>query len=733
MQVSASVLRISRILFVSLLVAGSVALIGGPKAPYARGSRSVVAKAMIDFVVPGLNITINSASISSAGAISVTYTLTDPNGLPLDSTGATTPGVISLAYVAAYIPKGQEQYVAYTTEQATGAVLGTITRPFFELGGTATATGPGKYQYTYMAKAPAGFDPTVTTTVAIAGNRDLTPFNLGTNYGGATFNFVPNGAAVTVTRDVIRTESCNTCHYQLAFHGGYAAGMPMCVMCHQPQNADPVTGNTLDFKVFAHKIHMGSQLPSVLGYTSGTTTVPPAPYEIIGYMNSVNNFSTVIDPADPRRCEVCHSQTTGAAQAKAFLTEPTRAACGACHDNVNFATGANHPGGFQPDDTQCATCHVPQDEEIFDASIMGAHVVPTDTAALYPQNPDTQIAGLSLAITGVTNTSAGQNPTVAFTLQDDKGINIPLSQASTLQFTMAGPTTDYGYTTFGTATTPGYVTESALKASCSSSGACTYTFTNAIPAAATGTYSIGGEARMTVMVYPGTTSSQSVSVGANPNPVVNFSVDGSPVAPRRTVVALANCNACHVSLSLHGNLRNNTEYCVLCHNPSNTDATTRAMATVAADKTFPPQGINFNLLVHRIHDGVNAATNPGGPPKEPYIVVGFGGSHNDFSGTLFPVMSPSGDATYMQDCAVCHTNGSEQNLPIGLNAVQDPQGWIQGATKGPVQPASSACSGCHVSEGESAHFLANTDVLGESCNVCHAAGAQFAVDAVHVQ
>jgi len=733
MQLSYSVSRISRILFSFLLVAGSVALVGSNK-PSAGGGSPWRDKALVDFVNPGLNITINSAAISSAGVITVTYTLTDPTGLPLDASGSTTPGPISLAYVAAYIPKGQEQYVAYTTSSATGAVLGTITRPDFEVfTGPAAPVGPGQYTYTFKAQAPAGFDPTVTTTVAVDGNRDQSAFGLGISYAGTTFNFVPNGSPVTVTRDVIRTESCNTCHYQLAFHGGYASGMPMCVMCHQPQNADPVTGNTLDLKVFAHKLHMGSQLPSVLGYTSGTTTVPPAPYEIIGYMNSVNNFSTVIDPAMPQRCEVCHSQTTGAAQAKAFLTEPTRAACGACHDNVNFATGANHPGGFQEDDTECANCHIPQGETPFDASIMGAHVVATDTAAIYPQNPDTLIAGLQLAITGVTNTSAGQSPTVAFTVEDNSGNNIALSQLSTLQFTMAGPTTDYGYTVFGTATTPGYVTESALKATCGSGGACTYTFVSVIPPAATGTYTIGGEARMTVTVLANTTSSQSVTVAANPNPVVNFSVDGSAVTPRRTVIALANCNACHVSLSLHGDLRNNPEYCVLCHNPSNTDISQRVNATVAADKALPPQGINFALLVHRIHDGVNAAINPGGPPKEPYIVVGFGGSHNDFSGTLFPVMSPAGDATYMQNCAVCHTNGSEQNLPLDLNAVQDPQGWIQGATGNPVQPVSSACSGCHVSEGESAHFLANTDVLGESCNVCHAAGAQFAVDAVHVQ
>ncbi len=704
-----------------------------------------LAASSVDFVTPGLLITINSASISSAGAISVTYTLTDPNGLPLDATGATTPGVISLAYVAAYIPQGQAQYVAYTTAQATGAALGTITRPDFELGGgTLTSLGQGQYKYTFQAQAPTGFDPTVTTTVAVDGNRNLTPFNLGTSYAGTTYNFVPNGSAVTVTRDVVRTQSCNTCHYQLAFHGGYAHGTEMCVLCHQPQNADPVTGNSLDAKVLYHKIHMGSQLPSVVG----TSTTPGVPYQIVGFNNVLTNFSTVVDPATPQRCEVCHSQsasptpgtgvaqptaTSVPAQAKAFLTQPNRVACGACHDDVNFATGANHPGGIQTDDTQCANCHIPQGEMPFDASIMGAHVVATDTAATYPQNPDTLLPGINLAITGITNNLAGQMPTVSFTLQDDKGNNIPLSQATTLQFTIAGPTTDYGYTSFGSGTsgTPGYVTESATGATCNS-GACTYTFTHAIPSGATGTYTIGGEARENVTVpqlLQGTTVQTVVEVGAT-NPVLNFSVDGSPVAPRRTVVAETNCNQCHIALSLHGNLRNNTEYCVLCHNPSNTDAGTRATAA-APYSTQPAQGINFNLLVHRLHNGVNTAADN---PKNPYIVVGFGGSINNFSGTLFPVMSPTGNATYMQNCATCHVNSTEQNdLPLmtGLNQVTDPQGWIN-----PVQPTSSACSGCHVSEAEASHFLENggsasTDSLGESCTVCHSSGAQFAVDSVH--
>ena len=716
--------QFSRILLVLLLAAGSVALVGSSKSPFSPRDKAYYADpALVDFVRPGLTITVNSASVNGAGAISVNYTLTDPSGLPLDAAGVNTPGAITMTYFASYIPKGQEQYVAYTTAQATGAKLGTVTRPTFEEGGgTLTSLGNGQYQYVYKAQAPAGFDPTATTTVGLVGSRDLTQFNLGTNYGHATYSFVPTGATVTVTRDVIRTASCNACHDQLAEHGGHAFGVEQCVLCHQPQNVDPASGNSLDFKVMIHKIHMGSSLPSVVG----TSTTPGVPYQIIGYMNSVNDFSKVVDPSDARRCEVCHSQTTGAAQATAFMLEPTAVACGSCHDDVNFATGVNHAGGPQPDDSQCHNCHIPQGELPFDASILGAHVIPADTKETYPQNPDPLLAGLNLAITSVTNTSAGKNPTVNFTLQDDSGNNVAVSSTTTLSFTMAGPTSDYGYTSFGsdTASTPGYVTESVTAPTCSSSGACSYTFTHAIPANATGTYTIGGESRTSVTVLAGTTSSQSVEYGAK-NPVVNFSVDGSAVAPRRTVVQLSNCNNCHTFLSLHGGLRNNTEYCVLCHNPSNTDASTRATATVASDKTQPAQGINFNLLVHRIHDGVNVVPAGG----KPYIVVGYMGSHNDFSGVLYPAMSPTGSATYLQNCSMCHVNGSEQNLPIGLNPVVDPQGWVT-----PIQAASSACSGCHVSKAEAAHFLANTDpTLGESCSVCHAAGAQFAVDQEHAQ
>ena len=661
----------------------------------------------VEFVRPGMTLAVQSATIGSGGTITATFTVSDPSGLPLDMAGVTTPGTITLSFLAASIPQGQEQYVSYITKVATGAAIPSTNQPTADSGGTTVEIAAGHYTYVFGTKA-VGFDPTATSTIGIYGSRNLTTYNLGTDYASTTFNFVPDGATVVTTRDVIRDASCNRCHDQLSAHGGSRRGMAICVMCHQPQNLDPNTGNSLDLKVMAHKIHMGSSLPSVIAGT---------PYRIVGFQNSVNDFSAVVDPAEAQRCTVCHDQTTGAAQATAYLTRPTRVTCGSCHDNVNFSTGANHPAGPEPDDSRCTTCHIPQGSSDFDASIVGAHVVPTDSSLL---------AGLNAKISSVTNGSAGSKPVVAFTLTDKNGSGIQPSVLGSLSLTMAGPTTDYGYISFGsdTASTPGYVTENAAGASCTPGGTCIYTFTHAVPAGATGTYAIGLEARRTDTVLVGAPNQQSIEYGAA-NPVTYFSVDGSAVAPRREVVALTDCNQCHVSLSLHGTLRNNTEYCVMCHNPSNTDASTRATATVAADKTLPPQGINFNLLVHRIHFGPNAAADGA---KNPFIVVGFGGSHNDFSQTLYPPLSPAGAPGATQNCSVCHLNGSEQTLPLAKNQVIDPQGWIN-----PNQAIAGACSGCHTSESESSHFLANTTSLGESCTVCHSAGAAYAVDQVHAQ
>jgi OmcA/MtrC family decaheme c-type cytochrome len=715
MRIPSSVFAAKRLALVWALIAVSVVLVSGArKSNFSVHEKAYYApQAIVEYVNPGLVFSIVSAKIATDGTISVDYKVADPQGLPLDIAGIQTPGAISPRFLAAYIPKGQSQFSSYIVSTVTAVQGGaTGTQAAGDSGGTTTTVAVGEYVYTFKTKAPAGFDPTATNRIGIYGSRVLTQWDLGTNYASATFDFVPAGGT-PAPRDVVRDADCNKCHDTISFHGGSRVGTAICIMCHQPQTMDPNTGNSLDFKVFIHSLHMGASLPTV---------VAGGKYQIYGH-NGYSDFSTVKFPStslyEPLDCAgTCHNPKNGAAQTNAWLNNPNRAACGGCHNDVNFATGQNHVNLPQVDDSQCSQCHIPQGELEFDASIKGAHTVPDQSAT---------IPGLNFTMVQVANGGAGQAPVVTFTVKDNKGNGIPMSTFTTgsnsLSLTMAGPTADYGYTSFGSdVTTPGYVTESVAKAAtCSQDGTCQYTFTHAVPAKATGTYAVGIEGRISATLLPGTTQQQTVNY-AGKNQVIYFSVDGSPVVPRRSVVALNNCNNCHTNLELHGSLRNNTEYCVMCHNPSNTDASTRSSATVAADKAAPPQGINFTMMVHKIHTGATL-----GAAGLTYTIVGYGGSHNDFSTILYPVFTPSGSPPDTAKCYMCHANSSEANFPIGKNNVTDPQGLLN-----PAPATTSACTACHFDQSVFAHAAANTDPkFGESCNVCHGTGAAFDVDQVH--
>jgi len=699
------------------LIAGSVAFLSAErKTIFPRNDKANVASPqLVAWVQPGLLYKVVSATIAVDGTVSVDFKTTDPNGAALDATGVVTPGTISTSFLLASIPRGQAQFVSYITRTATAATGGnTATQASGESSttGTLSTVAMGEYLYTFKTKVPGNDDRTTDHRVGLYGSRNLTQFGLGTNYASVTFDWVPNGTASTLPRDVVRTSDCNSCHDLLAFHGGSRQGVDLCIMCHTPQTSDPNTGNTLDMKVFIHKIHMGASLPSV---------VAGGKYQIDNYQNAPVDFSTVVypsNPGDPRNCAgSCHNPKNGAAQTTLWLTQPSQAACGSCHDNVNFATGANHGGVIQTDDTQCTSCHIPSSGSEFDLSITGAHANPTESISA---------PGINLAISTVANGVAGKAPTVSFTIKDNAGNGISMATMTggenRLALVLAGTTSDYGTANLGTPATPGYVSENPVPtAQCDSSGNCTYTFTTVIPANATGTYAIGIEGRRGLTLPNAPASEQSTEYGAT-NKVVYFSVDGSPVVPRRTVVAIANCDKCHTKLSLHGENRNQIEMCVLCHNSNATDAPTRPSATVAADKALPNQGINFAMMVHKIHTGQTL-----GSAGLSYIIVGFGGSHNDFSHVLYPAMTPTGGVADTAKCYMCHVNSSEGVFPIGKNAVADPQGLLN-----PSPATTSACTACHFDTASLAHALSNSDPkLGEACDVCHATGATYDVDVVH--
>jgi OmcA/MtrC family decaheme c-type cytochrome len=740
MRIPSSVFAVTGKSLALLVVAGSIVMLSGQKTGSGPTNQLVTSsspQATVEYVNPGLVFSVVSAKIASDGTISVDYKITDgaATGLPLDINGVLTPGAVSPKFLAAYIPSGQEQFASYITTTATAVSGGaTATQPAGDSGGTTTTVATGEYIYTFATKAPSGYNSTLTNRIGIYGSRNLTEWDMGTAYASTTFDFVPAGGT-PAPRDVVRDADCNSCHSLISFHGGSRVGTALCIMCHQPQNSDPNTGESLDMKVFIHKIHMGSSLPSV--------KYGALPYQIYGH-GGYTAWSSVVfpaNPSDPRNCAgSCHNPKNGAAQTTAWKTTPSRAACGSCHDDVNFATGeiSYTAGGDttathlpQIDDTQCAGCHIPQGELPFDASIIGAHTVDDEAPG---------VPGLNFTLTKVTGGTPGTAPTVTFTVTNNAGQGVPMSyftaNSGSLSLTMAGPTTDYGYTIFGTnTTTPGYVTESVINgAQCTSAGACTYTFTNVVPAKSKGTFTIGIEGRLSITLLPGTSQAVATTY-AGTNQIINFSVDGTPVKPRRTVVAMANCQGCHTYLEVHGGLRNNVTYCVLCHNPSNTDATTRPTAVVASYASLPDQGINFALLVHSIHTG-----NKLGAAGADYVVVGHGGSINDFgqafasvpagitnTGVLYPAML-NGSVGDTANCTMCHTGGSQDVLPVGLNNVTDPSALIN-----PVPATTSACTACHFDTPTMAHAVLNTSAqFGESCTVCHGAGAAYDATTVHV-
>ena len=119
--------------------------------------------------------------------------------------------------------------------------------------------------------------------------------------------------------------------------------------------------NNADFPVLIHRVHKGELLVKE-GYNYGGVL-----------------FNHTRYPQDIRNCTKCHDSTAPkvAPQAANFKTVPSRLACGACHDGINWATGqgvtnaaanqakidgttpvaTGHIGGAQADDTKCALCH----------------------------------------------------------------------------------------------------------------------------------------------------------------------------------------------------------------------------------------------------------------------------------------------------------------------------------------------------------------------------------------
>jgi len=667
------------------------------------------------FIRPGLGMEIQRAWIDAGNVVKFEFTLTDSKGAPLDRAGVLTPGAVAVRPVLAHIPAGQELYTAYTVRTATSPSNGAMaTQADRDRTGTFEELAMGRYVYTFGTTLPGDFNPAETHVVAAWANRNLEEYELGEEGSTAVFHWVPDGSPVTNARNVVQDQKCNACHGNLAAHDNRME-VALCVTCHQPQSADPDTGNTVDFTVMVHKIHRGADLPSVQA---------GEPYQIIGFRGSVHDYSEVVFPGDVRACEMCHTQdldAVGAAisqetaavaplrgrsarkaartasltaeapaqtlAANQHLLRPSRRACGSCHDQVNFATGENHAGLPQISDNQCGRCHAPQGELEFDLSILGSHTIPRFSK---------ELEGVNFEVMNVSDTSPGQSPTVTFNITNDAGAAIAPSAMGRLALVLAGGNgVDFDE----------FYSENATGAE--GGGPFTYTFNATLPEDATGRWAIGVEGYQNATLLPGTEQERTLRA-AGENDVLYFDINGGPTAARRMVVSQQKCNSCHLSLSLHGDNRNNIEQCVLCHNPATTDVNRRP------DDAGAPEGVNFKDMIHKIHTGEDLTND--------LTIYGFGGRPHNYNEVVFP--------NDRANCSSCHIDGTEQlPLPAGVLASVAPRDLIN-----PAPPATAACLSCHTRIPAAAHADLNTSPsFGESCDVCHGDGAEFSVERVHAR
>ncbi|MBI2432395.1 MAG: OmcA/MtrC family decaheme c-type cytochrome [Candidatus Hydrogenedentes bacterium] len=654
---------------------------------------------VVPSLAPGLNVTILDVTIPEDLRPEVLFELVDDKGNLVNSNELTT-GSFLLAYLNPEPAEGESaQFISYTTRiedpdrtPDSGDEEVQATTDSASLAGISY-NGDGTYSYKFAQVLPANYPADASHQLAGQFRRAFVVD--GELYvDNPIFRFIPNGGKQEVeTREIVDLETCNTCHTQLALHGGSRREIQFCILCHQPQTTDANTDNTVDFKVMIHKIHRGDNLPSV---------EDGEPYEIWGFRDTVHDYSTVAFPQDIRRCVVCHQN---APQADAYLTTPSLAACGACHDRTWFGEGdapegwENHVGGSQPNSSLCATCH----REGGLSPISEVHQVPT----LSEEAPGLTMQVTDVTVTPVVKQEEAQNQVqVTFTVENGDGTPVTdLSELTYAGVVIGWPVTEYENSVreqvaglVPPATPPGTLVNNG-------DGSYDYTFAATFPADPGVTFSAAVEGRRN-FDFDGAEERQ----GTSTNGQLLFTQDGSEPEPRRQIVDLAKCNVCHFELRLHGGNRVDIEHCVTCHNPNATDAARRPA------EALPPASIHFKKMIHMIHTGEELELSDG-------IIYGFGNSLNDFSEVRFP--SPR------QNCEICHLPGT-YGLPLPDEAL--PTVVMQEETLiSETLPTRSACMACHDTLLANVHAIIMSDVEAEveSCAICHGPDADFAVQTVH--
>jgi len=516
---------------------------------------------------------------------------------------------------------------------------------------------------------------------------------------------VPLTNPATETRIMADVKSCNTCHNNLALHGGGRVDVQFCVMCHTEGTVDANSGNMLDMRNMVHKIHAGHMLK--YGYS------------IWGYGSTEHDYSHVGFPQDLRNCNKCHSNTPAegnpyqTAQGDNWKAVPSRRACGSCHDGIDFTkpfgdgngTTLNpdlpwatygHVGGEQADDSQCATCHSA-------AAIGGVYHIPVTaavsgtapalTTTYYAANDNRLPAGAHTVDYDIQSVSinGSRNPVMVFRILQD-GARMDLNTATSTSDTAiwsgfyGAPSIYFAYSIpqDGVATPAdfnayvntsllgiwngsGTTTNAGTLTGPDSNGYYTVTMTGrTIPADAsllTGAMGYAAMYQTNVPGYERTCGTAPCVNGLNVT-AEDKSKAATGFTARRITAEADRCNNCHGKLGLftettfHSGQRNDPKMCAMCHNPN------RSSSGWSADST---------AFVHGIH-GASKRTVSYNWHSTVYDAAGVSQS----SSTLLSAIpgytvSKFGDIGFpgiLSNCENCHAPGG-YDFSAGLSQVQN--------------------------------------------------------------
>lgn len=252
-------------------------------------------------------------SVVTNGIPSVEFTVTNENDLPV-------VGLQKMRFAAAQlIPQG-----------ATGAGNASQWQYFGDETCDVAATCPGTFVDKKNGHYSYTFSMNLTANTKVTYNEQLaqrvliraynTPLPDGTQVpnSNAFVDFTADtGALPTYSRKIVATESCNTCHQDLANvkHGGAYSDVNYCATCHTAGKV----GVGKEFNVLVHAKHKDLTLGSL------------------------------------ESCQSCHAANEATPDWSNWSRIPTAASCGSCHSTVDFAAGKGH--SQQLDNSNCIACH----------------------------------------------------------------------------------------------------------------------------------------------------------------------------------------------------------------------------------------------------------------------------------------------------------------------------------------------------------------------------------------